>query len=166
MVIRGTQKLLKELGVPGQEPAAHEQEPPPLFEWYGNLIRIERRKCLVFVESSTLFTFMIPAVTKARYREFRKLFLDHLAFALHAVGVQLGNADFAERISFARTRDRRIIGSMNDLIFQLTHDIAWVGGLRHADPVDVIRRVNRTPMTLIDSSPDRAIRECIGSPYN
>ena len=59
---------------------------------------------------------------------------------------------------FGVTRDRRLLGSLNELVFHLTYYIAAAGGLAKADLSDAIRRVNETPMTLINDSPDRAIR--------
>jgi hypothetical protein len=158
VLIRGTKRLLAELEVKPRDPGARGAPAPALMEWYGNLILIDRRKCLVFADVATLFTFMIPGVVKKQYRDFRGLFLSHLRSALADQGLALPDSAVHHRMVFGPTRDRRVLGSLNDLVFLLTHYIATAGGLANADLGDAIRRVNQAPMTLIDDSPDRAIR--------
>lgn len=158
MLIRGTKRLLAELGAATIPEAGNGETPPVLGEWYGNLIRIDRRKCMVFADAATLFTFMIPRVVKKQYRDFRALFLGHLDFALAVHGLSLPEHLITERIIHGPTRDRRVLGSLNELIFLLTWHIAETGGLDRADLGDAIRRTNDAPMTLIDDSPDRALR--------
>ena len=133
--------------------------PRPFHEWYGNLIRIERRKSLVFTDSVTLFTFMIPNVLKKQYLEFDGLFRKYLAVALDAAAFPPARTRWLGQMEFATTRDRRILSSMNDLVFQLTTYVHYDGGLDQLDVRSVIRRVNQTPMSLIDNSPTRAVRE-------
>jgi hypothetical protein len=58
-----TLKLLKELGNPPLQistPETHEG----LGNWYANLLRIDRRKCLMFTNEKTLYSFLIPRVMK------------------------------------------------------------------------------------------------------
>ncbi len=61
-ILHCTQKLLTELGTPllADIPA----DPEGLGNWYANLIRIDRRKCLLFTNDKTLYSFLIPAVKK------------------------------------------------------------------------------------------------------
>lgn len=55
-----TQKLLKELGTPPlvDTPAVTEG----LGNWYANLIRIDRKKCILFTNEKTLLSFLIQNV--------------------------------------------------------------------------------------------------------
>lgn len=158
LLIRGTKRLLAELDAKPTHSIDRGEAAQALQEWYGNLIRIDRHKCLVFADVSTLFTFMIPSVAKREYRDFRGLFLSHLRSALAIQGLSLPDGVECHRIEFGPTRDRRVLGSLNELVFILTYFVAAAGGLAKADLSEVIRRVNQTPMTLIDDSPDRAIR--------
>jgi hypothetical protein len=167
VLIRGTKRLLAELDVTPIGSAGSDAPARALEEWYGNLIRIHRRKCLVFADVSTLFTFMIPGVVKNQYRDFRGLFLSHLRSALAVQGLSLPDETDRHPMVFGVTRDRRVLGSLNELVFHLTYYIAAAGGLARADLSDAIRLVNETPMTLIDDSPDRAIRRQLGvGPYD
>ncbi|MDP2754705.1 MAG: hypothetical protein Q8P40_10015 [Nitrospirota bacterium] len=67
-IIHCTKKLLKELDVSLIEP---EKIPPPtegLGNWYANLLRIDRRKCLLLTNEKSLYTFLIPKVLKANLK--------------------------------------------------------------------------------------------------
>ena len=163
MLIRGTKRLLTELGVTVIHPVGDGSPQNAFGEWYGNLIRIDRRKCMVFADASTLFTFMIPGVLRKQYKDFRTLFLSHLRSALATEDLPLPDLEFANRIVFGPTRDRRVLSSLNELVFLLTVYIDAAGGLAHTDLGRVIRKVNDTPMTLIDDSPGRAMRHQIGA---
>jgi len=166
VLIRGTKKCLSELGVSEEQLAEEDGSASACAEWYGNLIRFERRKCLVFTDVETLFTFFVPGVTKKNYRDFRGLFLGSLQSALAVYNLDVPDYVMDDDIRFGRTRDRRVLGSMNDLIFMLTHCLAFNGGLSGISVADVVRQVNETPMQLIKDSPDRAIRSSLGQPYN
>jgi len=56
MILHCTQKLLEELGNP------HLQNPDEpatvLGSWYANLIRIDRRKCILFTNEKNLYPFL------------------------------------------------------------------------------------------------------------
>ena len=54
MILRCTRKLLTVLG-----PAAAEPTPAPDPEdWYANLVRFDRRTCLLLTQLATLFTIV------------------------------------------------------------------------------------------------------------
>jgi len=56
-MIRCTQKLLKELPMEASEDAAA----LPSACWHANLLRIDRRKCLLFTHDTTLFSLFVPS---------------------------------------------------------------------------------------------------------
>jgi uncharacterized protein DUF6933 len=53
-IIHCTQKLLKELDVPLVEPENISAPAEGLGNWYANLLRIDRKKCLLFTNEKTL----------------------------------------------------------------------------------------------------------------
>lgn len=160
MLIRCTRKLIKELGVSGP-PTLSVVPARPLLEWYGNLVRFDRRKCLIFVDSTTLFTFLIPAVSKAQYPRFDDLFRRYLTEALESEGVEVKRHAEPSAIRFGPTQDRRVLGSLNELVFMWTTQLAYEGGLAGADLREIGRKVNRTPMSLTDDYPVELIRRTI-----
>jgi len=50
-----TQKLLKELNVELTAPVEARTNPDELGNWYANLLRFDRRKCILFTSEKTLF---------------------------------------------------------------------------------------------------------------
>jgi hypothetical protein len=55
-LIRRTRKLLTEIGAQVAS-SAELAQPALLGDWFANLIRIERRKCVIFTSERTLLTF-------------------------------------------------------------------------------------------------------------
>jgi hypothetical protein len=81
-IIHCTRKLLKELDVPLIEPDNIPQTTKGLGNWYANLLRIDRRKCLLFTNDKTLYTFLNPKVLKANLKNIEEEFLINLQFAV------------------------------------------------------------------------------------
>lgn len=148
--IHCTQKLLKELGKPGATIPQSEPRQGLLGPWHANLIRIERRKCVLFTNDLTLYSFLVSEVKKAYLSNFRELFLIHLKVNLIKEG--FGSSDtnkvLAEynEIAIAPTKNRSVLGSMNDFVNQYEFLVARSGGLDRADMLAVNMQINRIPM--------------------
>jgi len=63
-LIHCTAKLIKELVNPSLQTPATEPNTESLGNWYANLLMIDRRKCILFTNEKTLYSFMIPKVKK------------------------------------------------------------------------------------------------------
>ena len=83
-LIRCTKKLQKEMGLKPKE--LNEQEPTSgiLGTWHANLLLINRRKCVLFVNDKTLFNFLIPGVKKEQLRKLDQHFRNYLQCILAA----------------------------------------------------------------------------------
>jgi len=77
-IIHCTQKLLKEMGNPSLVDIHADIE--GLGNWYANIIRIVRNKCLLFTNEKTLYSFLIPNVRKANLQNIVDEFLVNLSF--------------------------------------------------------------------------------------
>jgi hypothetical protein len=117
-----TRKLLKELDVLLVEPDRIPLPTEGLGNWYANLIRIDRRKCLLFTNEKSLYTFLIPKVLKANLKNIEDEFLINLSYNLQTegFGIEAINRVMQEyqEIGFAKTSNRQVLGSMNELTFQ------------------------------------------------
>ncbi len=148
--IHCTQKLLKEFGM--QRPTLPQAVPPHEFlgPWHANLVRIERRKCVLFTNDRTLYSFLVPEVKKAEIAKFRELFLIHLKVNFMKEGFDAGQIDKAlgeyDQIAIAPTRNRSVLGSMNDYVHQLEFIVPRSGGLERVDMLSVNMEINRIPM--------------------
>jgi hypothetical protein len=148
--IHCTQKLLKELGKRSATIPQSELQHGLLGPWHANLIRIERRKCVLFTNDLTLYSFFVPGVMKADLSNFQELFLVHLkmnlikeGFGMVEISKALGEYD---DIAIASTRNRSVLGSMNDYARQLEFFVARFAGLDRADMLAINMEMNRIPM--------------------
>jgi hypothetical protein len=104
-------------------------------DWYAHLIRIDRRKCLLVTHAGTLFSVFMPNVTAAGLRPIGPPVVSAIQAALQAEHLPidtLGELD-PQQVAVAKTADRRILGTLNDLAFTTEHVIATTGGLARCD---------------------------------
>jgi len=124
-----------------------------LGPWHANLIRIERRKCILLTNDCTLYSFLVPGVKKKDRGNFRELFALHLKMNLAKEGfgpedVNKALEEYGE-IAIAPTKSRSVLGSMNDLADQTDFLISRAGGLEKGDMLTVNMMLNRIPMGAI-----------------
>lgn len=128
VVLRCTRQLLVRLKQAGDLPDV--ESTTRLGDWYGNILRIGHRQYLIFVSERSRLPVIIPG------RDMRRLgtvLPDAVCDALAAVGVS--EADVADErarmseIAFGRTRNRSILGTINDYAFMARHVAA-----RRAEP--------------------------------
>ena len=166
-VLRCTRKALDYLGA-----AAGDQSEPGdveglLKEWYVNLLRIERRNCLLFVEARTLYLFLLPGVVKKDVENLPTLFAERLRTTLLRDRLPIDTAlrvAEVEPFHLAKTRDRRVLGSMTELAYLYRYHIEAGGGLAYADVQELNHRMNRVPMSMLgmDYSIDAVRRQLVG----
>lgn len=124
-----------------------------LGSWHANLIYIDRRKCVLFVNDKTLFNFIAPDVSRTEIRNLDVLFRGYLSCVLSEEGFEnsLRQNIMSEydEISYAQTNNRSVLGSMNDLMFHYKHHILAEGGIHSPAIPGIIRRLNEMPMGAI-----------------
>ncbi len=144
-----TAKLLKELGSP---PLQSPDTPTPqgLENWYANLIRIDRRKCLLFTNEKTLFSFLIPAVKKENLKNIVEEFLINLNLNLQAEEFpgEIINRVMQEytEIGFAKTASKTVLGAMTQLMFEYEVLIAMKEGVENVRILEINKDINRSLM--------------------
>jgi hypothetical protein len=147
--IRCTTTLLNQLGTkPTILPAQ-----PSLSDWHANLLRVDRKKCVLFTNDQTLYSFLIHMVKKPLPAGFGELFRLGLLKGLKSDGLDnpqvrhmLGSQD---SIMIAKTNSRSILGSMNELAFQIKYLVYAMGGLDIANLSEINRQLNHIPMSAI-----------------
>lgn len=151
-VLRCTRRALDYLGAAAGDLFEPGDVEGVLKEWYVNLLRIERRNCLLFAEASTLYVFLVPGVVKRDVENLPALFAEGLRMNLLHDGIP---HDIARRVAevepfhLTKTRDRRVLGSMTELAHLYRYHIEAEGGLAHADVQELNRRMNRVPMSML-----------------
>jgi hypothetical protein len=165
-IIHCTQKLLKELGNPSL-PNPDEPNKEGLGNWYANLIRIDRRKCILFTNEKTLYSFLIPNVLKKNITNIVEEFLVNLSFNLQAEGFGLEvinrvTQEYKE-IGFAKTASKKVLGAMNQLAFEYEVFIEEKEGLENIKILEMNRDINRTILKGIKFlHPIEALRALLG----
>jgi len=77
-----TKKLQKEMGLGVKDLAAFEPDDSGLGPWTANLIFVNKRKCILFVNDKTLFNFLVPDVPRKQIRELDRMFRNWLPCVL------------------------------------------------------------------------------------
>jgi len=153
-IIHCTRKLLKELDVSPIEPDSYPSNTEGLGNWYANLLRIDRRKCLIFTNEKTLYSFLIPKVLKNNLKNIEEEFLINLNYNLQNEGFSLEviNKIMQEyqEIGFAKTVSKSVLGSMNDLAYQYKFEIMRSEGIDNIRIPQLNQRINRTPMRALN----------------
>jgi len=152
-IIHCTKKLLNEIEASPSGSMAPEPLSDFLGPWHANLIRIERRKCLLLTNDRTLYSFLVTGVKKKDLVNFRELFALHLKMNLAKEGFGPEDIDKAleeyGEIAIAPTANRSVLGSMNDLAYQADYLVSRAGGLGKGDILTVNMMLNRIPMGAI-----------------
>ena len=143
LVLRCTQKLLARLKQADNLPAV--ESTTRLGDWYGNILRIGRRQHLLFISEGSRLPVVIPIRDGKRLAS---VFPDAVCVVLGHVGVAA--ADIAEErsrmseISFGRTMNRSLLGTLNDFAF-----MAQQGNANRAEPEspeELMRLLAQTPI--------------------
>jgi len=149
--IRCTKKLLNELKV--KLPNEKKAQFGFIGGWHANLLRIERRKCVLFTNDKTLYSFFVPGLKKPEFNHFDELFRQYLFKSLMNEGFSQLQIErvLSEYLTivFGKTNNRSVLGSMTDLSFQLEYQIKASGGLSYLDLVALNKQINRIPMKAI-----------------
>jgi len=150
MIMCCTKKLLTELKQnPGKENAIIDS----FWSWHANTFYIERRKCVLVTNDITLFTMFIPGLKKPDFQSFHFMFGQQLFKNLLHEKIPQKQIEKillkCEDIKYKRTNNRSVLGSMNELKFQLEYHIEAEGGLERTDIFELNHRLNRTIMSSI-----------------
>lgn len=152
VIIRCTQKLIKELRVrPADVDALN-----PLSSWHANLLLIERRKCALFTHDQSLFSVILIGLKRAEFERMDQVFGQAMFRTLRLFDFEQRQIeqllDWSQQISYTKTNNRSVLGSMNDMAFNVQHLIAYGGGLANVDLDDLHLRINQIPFSAIGYS--------------
>jgi hypothetical protein len=122
-----------------------------LGDWYGNILRIGRRQHLLFISERSRLPVVLPI---RELQRLATLFPDAVCERLAIVGVTAEDiADERTRMSeiaFGRTRNRSLLGTLNDFAF-----MAQSGDARRTEPEspeELMRFLSQTPILPLDGA--------------
>ncbi len=160
LILKCTQKAAREFGVQRSKlPLLSESDDPTLLgAWFVNAVKFGRRKALIFMNADTLYSFLIP-YRKKDLADLHGLFVEamfrnFLAEALPLAGIERVMNDYHDGVTLARTDDRRVLGVMNDAVFNYQTLIQLAGDdLAQVDIRRIARNVNRIVQWKHDGAP-------------
>ncbi len=150
-IIACTRKLLNELKT---KPSDELEQSDSIVNWHANLLWIDRRKCVLFTNNQTLYSFFVPGMKKPQFENFDEIFRLHLLKTVMSEDFSetqtehLLNAN--KEIRIGKTNNRSVVGSMNELAMQIKYDVHAMGGLAAASLTELNYKLNRIPMGAID----------------
>ena len=147
--IKCTAKLRKEMGLKNPAPTEKQgfPEDPLLGAWHANLLYINRRKSVLFVNDKTLYSFIFIRLSRAEIRELANVFT--VGFRLNLLLEGFSEAQIEEimqeytSIQFAKTDNKSVLGSMNDLAFHYKYHLEVDG---EGELSRIVHKLNRMPM--------------------
>lgn len=146
-VIRCTAKLLK---LVAGSPITRSME-PHATDWYANLLWLDGRKCLLMAHSTTLFAAFEPDVMKTQVTplgRFGQLLIERELAADGLPEDTFGRVT-ADDFVVGRTCSRSVLGTMNDMRYQIEAAVHHSGGLRRLDLADLNRSLRRIPFSAV-----------------
>jgi len=151
IAIQCTQKLLKEVGQEYKEAIIPTY---PLGCWHANLLLLDRRKCVLFTNDLTRYSFLVPGLKKPDFKNLEEIFRQKLFRSLRLDGFGQKEIERAleevQEVVFTRTSDRSVLGTMNDMANIIKWAVYDGGGLLNVDIDELSSKLNRMPIKPLD----------------
>jgi len=158
MIFRLTHKLAKKIGLPPLEGLPPDQN--PFVDWTAHLFTAERVQYIIVTNTASLYSLVMygRGITDdnkfiQRTLSFMREFMayDGCEFFFRRLIVP-----HTARISFSKATDRRVIGSMNELILEAKFYLIE----RQMSPFETSLQVNETLMSYLGyNNPKEAFRQ-------
>lgn len=121
-------------------------------DWHAHLFYLNRHKHVIFTHSASLFSVVAFNVFKKDAIDLDAFFSKNLARCLYYEEFSADEisriVNAVQKIKLSLTSDRRVIGSVNDLIKQYKANVLWHEPSEEELP-EFQRRLNQTPMSLL-----------------
>lgn len=108
---------------------------------------------LDFYNAGTLFSFFVEGVLKKDLTDlpalFRKGLFEAMSYEEFGTEEMEKMKNFSSEIVFTKTQNRRVLGSMNDMIYHYSLYRQRQDYLDDKNEVDIFRKINRMPMSMI-----------------
>lgn len=151
MILHCTQRLLDEMSISKSDLA---DAPESEEDWYAHLFYMVRKKYVIFTHAETLFTFIVPDLNREKIKNIADVFKNGLESTLKIEGFSIEdiprNISTFKPVQFAKTKNRSVIGSINDLIYQYRGYIEYNYAEGMWDMTQVAKELNRMPLSYID----------------
>ena len=145
MIIRCTQKLLAELKA---HPEPHEPVTESFMDCHATLFLIQRHKCVMISNDSTLFTVFIPFLRKPEFKFFHRVVGDYFFKNLLRENIPQPQIEAVlsefQNVRYQKTCNRSVLGSMNELRKVVEYRVYEAGSLEMINLYELNEQFNRT----------------------
>jgi hypothetical protein len=149
LLIRCTKKLLDEITIKKPESMTSSVDSFFFQNWHANLIRVSRRKCVLFTNDQTLYSFFVPALKKPHFQNLARVFMTDLMMNLEFEGLSGFIPKIAHELSpehhFAKTENKKVLGYMNSLAYMILFYINRYDVLTQQNLMQLNKEINRNP---------------------
>lgn len=150
LTLQCTSKLLKEL----KTELSPVKDTDPITLWHANLLTLDRRKCVLFTNDKTRYTFLFPGLKKPDFQRLGDVFLDNLFRCMLNDGIPQEGVEkvlnACSNYCFTKTSSKSVLGTMNDIASIIKWTVYDNGGLANTDISELMMKLNRMPMKPID----------------
>ena len=146
ITIQCTKKLLKEVGQEHKEAVV---PTVPLGCWHANLLMLDRRKCVLFTNDKTRYSFLVPGLKKPDFKVLDEVFGQALFKCLMRDGFSQESIELVldeiREVAFTTTSNRSVLGTMNDVTTRIKLIVWDEGGLLNTDIAQLNQEINTIP---------------------
>ena len=122
MILRLTLKLAKKIGLAHLPAIPCDENRNPILDWNANLFTVQRTQFIILTSTASLYSLILHGRRITNEKQFVRETLRSIEEFMTLDANEIMYDNFIEPESkinyFSKIIDRRILGSMNDLIFQ------------------------------------------------
>lgn len=169
MIFSCTGKVLDK--IKKHRPILSEKAEVGFYNWYIDLMNLERKNYFLFTHSQTMFSFFIYAGTKTEILNLENLFAKKLEeMIIREIGTseQLFKALIPDNpvYEIMKTNSRQVLGSMNDFKFQIKY-LVTLDGFSNSVHDKIHHSINTIPMGALKyNHPRRAMKSVLEERLN
>ncbi|CDQ18675.1 hypothetical protein SAMN05192559_101710 [Halobacillus karajensis] len=145
-VIGATKKLQNEINKPIENIEEY-NEVPDIHQWHGNIVTLNRRKCLILMNNATGLNLTLLGLRKEQFEHLDSVIKGSLRQLFQLLDVEKGIADemlaAADDIAYTKTNNRKILGMMNEIKF-FTEDTVMGQAYEDIDAAEINNFNNKT----------------------
>jgi len=150
MIFRITSKLQKKIGLDSLPSIPHDKSQNPILDWSVHVFIAGRKQYIILSNTASLYSmiFLGRGITNDKKFIHEALSCMRGFMGINGYGMTAKKIidPSANEVFFSKTTNRRVIGSMNDLIFQakffLDHN--------QSTPHDIMAMINNSPMSYLN----------------
>jgi len=153
-LIQCTQLLLDEPQIQRDTSPTRPQDKTLLGNWHATLIEVQRKKCVIFTNDTTHYSFVVPKVTRPHFQHLTSVFMHHLISNLKFEKLDhycdTIEQEYQDNLQLAKARKFSIVYAMNDVSQMVTTNIAHIDDMTEMDLLTLNQQINLTPLKAND----------------